>query len=387
MNFINNGLADAENTILEVYSSSDDITLSSNSFEINTVAAGATATIPVELTVNSGVAIGSTYEINYLLTSGHYSLTGSYVVTVGNIVEGFETGDFSMYNWQFGGSANWIIVSDEANTGTYSAKSGTITHQQQSDLILTTDILADGVVSFFKKVSSENSYDKLYFYIDNVEKGNWSGEAAWGQESYAVTAGTHTFKWSYQKDGSVSSGSDCAWVDDIQFPPTSVTLGLDPVTDLMSEVNDHVVTLTWEASEGGSEYIVRRNGEVIANTITLTISDILTEDGVYTYSVVATNGEGLYSAPRYVTVNVGTVDVEEMDIQSFGIYPNPANNTLNISGEAEYSYVMFNGMGQMVANGNGQGLSQINVSDMAKGVYFLRITTGTQVRVEKVVVE
>ena len=62
--------------------------------------------------------------------------------------------------------------------------------------------------------------------------------------------------------------------------------------------------------------------------------------------------------------------------------------TLNIDGgNAEYSYMMFNGMGQMVANGKAQGTEQINVSDMAKGVYFLRITTGTQVRVEKVVVE
>ena len=48
---------------------------------------------------------------------------------------------------------------------------------------------------------------------------------------------------------------------------------------------------------------------------------------------------------------------------------------------------MFNGMGQMVASGNAEGLTQINVSDMAKGIYFLRITTGTQMRVEKVVVE
>jgi hypothetical protein len=41
----------------------------------------------------------------------------------------------------------------------------------------------------------------------------------------------------------------------------------------------------------------------------------------------------------------------------------------------------------MMANGTVRGSQQINVEGMAKGVYFLRITTGTQVRVEKVVVE
>ena len=56
-------------------------------------------------------------------------------------------------------------------------------------------------------------------------------------------------------------------------------------------------------------------------------------------------------------------------------------------GNAEYSYALYNGMGQIVANGNAQGIEHVNVSDMAKGVYFLRLTTGTQVRVEKVVVE
>jgi len=41
----------------------------------------------------------------------------------------------------------------------------------------------------------------------------------------------------------------------------------------------------------------------------------------------------------------------------------------------------------MVANGNAKGTEQINVNGMAKGVYFLHLTTGTQVLVEKVVVK
>ena len=81
------------------------------------------------------------------------------------------------------------------------------------------------------------------------------------------------------------------------------------------------------------------------------------------------------------------MSLEENEAE-FVIYPNPVNSTLYIEGgNAEYSYIMYNGMGQMVANGNGQGTMEINVSNMAKGVYFLRITTGTQARIEKVVVK
>ncbi len=382
----NNGGADAQDVILQVFASSDDIALENNAIEIGNIGQGVTMHMPVGFTVGAGVEVGSTYEISYLLTSGHYSVGGSYILTVGNIIEGFETGDFSMYNWQFEGSANWTIVSGEAHTGTYSAKSGSISDSQQSDLILTTEILADGQVSFYKKVSSESSWDKLFFYIDNVEKGNWSGNVDWGQESYPVTSGTHTFKWSYKKDGSMSSGSDCAWIDDIQFPPTNVILALNPVNNLQAEENEGTVTLTWEAPEGAASYIIYRNGTEMGNQSSLSFVDQV-EDGIYTYSVVATDGNGRYSTAEYVTVSVGIVGVEENFVE-FAVYPNPVSSTLNINcGNAEYSYAMFNGMGQMVANGNGRGAQQISVNGLDKGVYFLRLVSGTQVRVEKVVVE
>ena len=383
----NNGGADAENAVLEVYTSSSDLTLAANSFDLGNITTGTSLTFPVDVTVNSGVEIGSTYEVNYLVTAGHYSTSGSYIITVGNIVETFETGDFSLYDWQFSGSTNWTIVNEGAYAGTYCAQSGSISHSQQTDLILTIDILADGEISFYRKVSSENNWDWLRFYIDNVQKGEWSGDAAWNQEAYPVTTGTHTFKWSYQKDGSVSNGSDCAWVDNIQFPPTNVILSLNPVIDLQANVNGNDVNLTWNAPEGATAYLIYRNGEEVGNQASTSFMDIV-NDGVYSYSVVATDGNGRYSAPEYVSVSVGTVGVEENTLESVSIYPNPVNSMLTIDGgNAEYSYALYNGMGQIVANGNAQGIEHVNVSDMAKGVYFLRLTTGTQVRVEKVVVE
>ncbi len=386
-NIANNGAAEAENIILEVYSSSNDLQLVGNSFAINDIAPGDNVNVPVGITVNSNIQIGSTYEINYIVTAGHYSATGTYVITVGNIIESFETGDFSMYDWTFGETAQWTIVNSGAYAGTYCAKSGSISHSQQTDLILTTEILANGDMSFYKKVSSESGWDKLYFYIDNVEKGNWSGEEAWSQVSYPVTTGIHTFKWSYQKDSSVSNGSDCAWVDDIKFPPTNVILSLNPVINLAATVNGNMVNLTWDAPVGATSYIIYRNGEEVGNQANTNFADILNE-GIYSYSVVATDGNGRFSAPEYVAVSVGTVGVEESMLESVSIYPNPANSTLFVNGgNAEFSYEMYNGMGQRVAYGTASGNVQISVSDMNKGIYFLRLTSGTQVRIEKVVVE
>ena len=73
-------------------------------------------------------------------------------------------------------------------------------------------------VSYFRKVSSEANYDKFKFYIDNNETDNASGNEGWTQKSFPVSAGQHTFMFAYEKDYSTTSGSDCAWVDNIVLP-------------------------------------------------------------------------------------------------------------------------------------------------------------------------
>jgi hypothetical protein len=105
----------------------------------------------------------------------------------------------------------------------------------------------------------------------------------------------------------------------------------------------------------------------------------------FTYCVVA-NYERGSSLPECIDVKA-EMSVDENEAE-FTIYPNPVNNMLYINGgNAQYSYVMYNGMGQMMAKGIAKGTEQISVDGMTKGVYFLRLTSGTQVHMEKVVVK
>ena len=160
----------------------------------------------------------------------------------------------------------------------------------------------------------------------------------------------------------------------------------NPVENLQAETTNTSVILTWDAPEGAINYIISRNGIEIAQTTETTYTDqLVNKDGFYTYCVVAEYAEGL-SVPECVVVEF--LDAIEETETEFAVYPNPVNSTLFIyGGNAEYTYEMYNSMGQKVANGKATGNTQISVSDMMKGVYFLRLTTGTQVRVEKVVVE
>lgn len=156
-----------------------------------------------------------------------------------------------------------------------------------------------------------------------------------------------------------------------------------PVENLEANVEDPTVTLTWEAPEGAINYIVMRNGIEIGQTADTTYVDETALLINYTYCVIA-EYEGGQSVPECVTADLTSLDEND---GTFALYPNPANSILYINGgDAEFTYVMYNGLGQVVANGKAQGTEQISVESLTKGVYFIRLTNGTQVHMEKVVV-
>ena len=156
-----------------------------------------------------------------------------------------------------------------------------------------------------------------------------------------------------------------------------------PVENLEANVEDPTVMLTWEAPEGAINYIVMRNGIEIGQTTDTTYVDETALLINYTYCVIA-EYEGGQSVPECITADLTSLDEND---GTFALYPNPANSILYINGgDTEFTYVMYNGMGQVVANGKAQGTEQISVESLAKGVYFIRLTNGTQVHMEKVVV-
>lgn len=136
--------------------------------------------------------------------------------------DGFESGSLSSA-YQQGGNAPWALNGTAPHAGANSVKSGAVGNNQSSELSITKNISTSGTVTFWYKVSSEQNYDYLNFYIDGVRQNRWSGSVGWNQVQVPVTAGQHQFKWAYEKDYSVVGGSDAAWVDDIEITNTSPT--------------------------------------------------------------------------------------------------------------------------------------------------------------------
>ncbi len=228
---VNNGGGDATSLQGSLATSDTFITITQDASSYPVISAlggtGASSTI-YEFAVSPTCPLEHDVNFSLFVTAdGGYSDTVTFSLTVGRQIEDFESGDFSSFAWQMSGDAAWIIDTDPVYEGSYSAKSGSITHYDSSVMSLTLDIVQSGNVTFYYKVSSESGWDFLRFYIDGNEQGEWSGEIDWTQATYPITAGGHTFRWTYKKDGSVSGGSDCGWVDYVVFP----SLNNDPDGD------------------------------------------------------------------------------------------------------------------------------------------------------------
>ena len=206
-------------------------------------------------------AAPSGFAADYSLdvASGVYTASKSFMSKIGLNVEDFELG-LDPQMWQNDASNPWTCVTESPYEGQYCVKSGAISHSQETSLTLPFEVGGADSIAFYYKVSSENNYDKLFFYIDNVEKANWSGTVAWSRAQYAVTAGTHTFTWKYKKDTSVSSGSDCAWIDFVILPrdmslACSAGLDINACEDSDVQINGYAANYTsleWTTAGDGS---------------------------------------------------------------------------------------------------------------------------------------
>jgi hypothetical protein len=215
---MNNGNAACANTTGTLTTTSPWVTIVTSVYPIGNLSAGASSGAQFEVHVSTDAPAASIVELGYILASGGYHATAAFYPTIRLIAEDFESGDFNTFPWSTLGQKFWNITDVEPLEGEYCSRSAPISHSQQSTMNITLNVLGNDSISFYSKVSSEEIFDNLKFFIDIQTMGEWSGIVPWQRHSYFVTEGLHTFKWVYTKDNFTSTGSDCAWVDFIVFP-------------------------------------------------------------------------------------------------------------------------------------------------------------------------
>lgn len=243
-----------------------------------------------------------------------------------------EALDNSALTFTTSGDEDWFGQCDTFNNDGDAAQSGGITDNQAT--YLETTVTGPGTLSFDYKVDSESSYDFFYVVVAGVTNITESGDSGWISTNISISAGSQTLQWKYEKDGSVSTNSDAAWVDNVSFSvpadeagPLFSNFGLNTAGntsiddaafsgsfDLLVDISDSTSGVDWTVSPpvysitnpSGTQAVAPTafnsaghvDGEQ-SGTATGAVSGLTFEEGAWTVNVVAEDLGGYGSTNEF----------------------------------------------------------------------------------------
>ena len=395
--------------------------------EIESITSDQTVIITFNVTLGDNLETGDLIPLHFKFYKGDYEVNQTIYLPIGRVSEDFETGNFLKFPWV--NTYNpWEIVTSNVYAGTYSAKSKTgLSHNASSILQITMQAHADGNISYFRRVSSEANYDKFTFYIDGEAKETVSGNSSYQLSSFPVTAGTHVYRFEYKKDVSVSSGSDCVWIDNIVFPSAGTPVEEDlPILEMISYdlsiggVSVDKIPLGVSAqlsvqlknvspytahipqvrliTEHPDVEIVQGGFQQLPNQVSQAIANL--------NFTIRSNARGVFLVPVDFVLKVSydqieieypiSVSFEEISVgicQNYDmnckVYPIPAQDLLFVESEKQIETIQCTDMtGKTIFMTDFSGVQEatIDISRLAIGTYFLTIKGVDQTqRVQKVI--
>lgn len=220
-------------------------------------------------------------------------------------------------DWTNNSANPWVVTNTSqgnGHSGTYCLKSGNSGVSSSTSAISATfTFFTDGSISFLGGIFGEGTstvWDACKFKIDGVEQFSYGALGTWATYTYQVEAGTHTFEWSYTKDGSVNPTGDAFFIDSVV-----VQVGTNDgsycyrVRDVVaSAITTDGFTLSWlDTSNNSATYTVYNMADTTVLTTSTTTSCTisgLNANTVYNVAVVADCGTGTPSS--YATISVRT---------------------------------------------------------------------------------
>lgn len=226
---LNRGHAEVNSGSVDLTCNYSGVTVATDLSSISGLAPNAAAEVSFHVQIADTVPAKALIPLYYHIFYDNIHVIDTLNITVGSDYEGFESGDFTQFNWTMN-NYPWIIASG-AHLGNYSARSAqNLPHNAKSQMSISMSIPTNSSLSYFRKVSSEASYDKFILYVDDAQADEADGNVPWTYFITEIPAGTHTLKFSYEKDYSTVNGSDCAWIDDLSLPCVGIMV-IEDLTD------------------------------------------------------------------------------------------------------------------------------------------------------------
>jgi hypothetical protein len=207
----------------EVYAwlteNSDYVSIVASPVLIGVLAPGQSVDAVFEITIAADAPQMESVVFGFSAGADNYASNCNYGRTLNLMMETWESGDDTAFPWTYSGSAEWYVTDQSPYEGDYCMRSGQIDNGEQTTLNLNMTFDAPTDLTFMYKVSSEETYDFLRFYIGTNLQEEWSG---WTPATFSINAGTYNLRWRYEKDPFVVAGQDAAWIDNIAFNPEQI---------------------------------------------------------------------------------------------------------------------------------------------------------------------
>jgi hypothetical protein len=345
--------------ILKVISLNPDITILESSVKSGLLKFGEITEIPIMVKLSETTTSGSYISVSSLLDCTPYLLDKDFSFRVGKIRESFESESFSVFPWINLSAIPWTITGTSSFDGSIAARSGAISHNGTSSLIIKPVYERADSVKFYYKISSEINYDTLIFRLNGTRIFKVSGEIPWTKIAVPVSAGLNIMEWIYHKDNSVSNGSDCAWIDMIDFA------GSSPVQYIQKDIQVARIVSPWQKDHFDKETVTVKvlntgqntiNGfnlaydindhsvtvqETFENTLipsgdSVTVSfrtkADLSKYGIYEITAFAYDNNDDYNLNDTVSVSLENTEIDE----SLSVYPNPFSDKFTVFLNSRY---------------------------------------------------
>lgn len=151
-----------------------------------------------------------------------------------------------------------------------------------------------------------------------------------------------------------------------------------PATNLILEEAKGDVVATWDAPELGEPtgYDVFLNGELVAENTTTREYTFPAEYGLfYVVEVQAIYDEEVNSVKAVAGIGIGLSVEEDAEVETFRMYPNPANNRVYVQAESEIQTIsIYNTLGALVQvlNVNGEAV-ELDLAGYNTGIYLINV--------------
>ena len=426
----NSGHATSEAGFLNLFSPSAALVFLDRTSDLTALQSGQEQVFQFNVRIADSTSSGTILPVGISAESGAYVSHESRFIEIGSVFDGFENG-LNTFNWQTGGDSDWHIVSEYVYEGANCLESGDTATGETSEVWCTVSLPVNGLLSFYKKVSSTQNFSYLEFYIDGSLEDQWSGETDWEYVEYALSSGYHELKWVYRHSPYIVQDptQNKCWLDNITLPSNgSSTTALmsiesdtieferdtntEPMRRGFSIVNYGNIVLNGTMFIDSDDFYVEQNGTIFR---TLDFSVQPETESVYTI-VYDAQSNGNHTGTLTITsndpyspiqvslsgyTNVGNDDNEltyETGIQ--GIYPNPFNPETNVSfnlkNDADVEISVYNVKGQKVKTLKREYFTKgehvvtwkgkdDNNGSVSSGVYFIRLKTGKTQQIKKAI--